>query len=128
MARKEFRYRGYSLEELKKLTLDEFANLVNARQRRTLKRGFMQKHKKIIEKSRKYPDKVLRTHHRDLIILPEFVGRTFGVHNGKEFVTVKIEPEMIGSYLGEYALTRKRVQHSAPGMGATRASKYVSLK
>jgi small subunit ribosomal protein S19 len=128
MVKKEFRYRGYKLEQLQKMNLEEFSKVVDARKRRSLKRGFSQTHKKLLQKSRKNTDKVLRTHCRDMIILPEFVGKTFGVYNGKEFKTIKIEPEMIGYYLGEFVLTRKRVQHSAPGMGATRASKFISLK
>jgi len=71
---------------------------------------------------------IVKTHCRDMIILPSFVGKTIGVHNGKEFQPVKIQPEMIGHYLGEFALTRKRVKHSGPGVGATRSSKYMPLK
>ena len=70
----------------------------------------------------------LRTHVRDMIILPDMVGLTIHVHNGKEFAQVAIKPEMIGHYLGEYAITNKRVQHGAPGVGASRSSLYVPLK
>jgi len=71
---------------------------------------------------------VLRTHRREIIILPDFVGRRIDVYNGKEFIRVDIKPEMIGHYLGEFALTRKPVKHSGPGVGATRSSKYMPLK
>lgn len=128
MVKKEFTYRGYKLEDLKKMNLEEFSKLVTARKRRTLKRGFTQKHKKLLEKSRKSAGKTIKTHCRDMVILPEFAGKTFAIYNGKEYVSVKIEPEMIGSCLGEFVMTRNRVKHSAPGMGATRASKYISLK
>ena len=124
---KIFTYKGKTLEELQKMSLEEFANIANARVRRVLKRGFQPKHKKLIERSRK-AKKPLKTHCRDMIILPEFIGKTFHIHNGKEYLPVTFEPEMVGHYFGEFALTRRRVQHSAPGMGATRASKYVSLK
>jgi small subunit ribosomal protein S19 len=70
----------------------------------------------------------LRTHTRDMIILPDMVNLTIHVHNGKEFAQVNIKPEMIGHYLGEYAITNKRVQHGAPGVGASRSSLYVPLK
>jgi len=131
MARKEFRYRGYTLEELKKMSLEEFMQLLPARQRRSLKRGFTPLQKKLLEKVKKALEgkKVkLRTHARDMIILPMMVGLTFEVYNGKEWKKVEIKPEMIGHYLGEFSLTRKRVVHGSPGMGATRSSMYVPLK
>jgi small subunit ribosomal protein S19 len=93
-----------------------------------MKRGFTPLHKKLVQKSRKFSGKPIRTHARDMIILPEFVGKLFAVYNGKEYINVEIAPEMVGLYLGEFIPTRKRVQHSSPGMGATRGSKYVSLK
>ena len=70
----------------------------------------------------------LRTHIRDMIILPDLVGLDINVHNGKDFSSVNIKKEMIGHYLGEYAITNKRVQHGAPGVGASRSSLYVPLK
>jgi len=129
---REFRYKGYSIEELKKMSLDEFAKLLPARQRRSILRGFTPAQKKLIEKIRKYREKgikkPIKTHCRDMIILPEMVGMIIMVHNGKEFIPVEITPERIGHYLGEFALTRKRVQHGAPGVGATRSSKFIPLK
>jgi len=128
MVKKEFTYRGYKFEELKNLSRDEFANLLTARKKRSLKRGLAQNYKKLLERSKKAGDKMIRTHQREMIILPEFVGKTFAVHNGKEFTRIDVKPEMIGYCLGEFAQTRRRVQHSSPGMGATRSSKYVALK
>ncbi|HHH78058.1 MAG TPA: 30S ribosomal protein S19, partial [Thermoplasmatales archaeon] len=64
----------------------------------------------------------------DIIVLPQMVGRRIMVHNGKDFVSVTIQPEMIGHYLGEFAVTRKEVKHAGPGVGATRSSKYMPLK
>ncbi|MCD6559713.1 MAG: 30S ribosomal protein S19 [Palaeococcus sp.] len=133
MARKkEFVYRGYKLEELLNMPLDKVATLFPSRARRSLKRGFTQDQKKLIRKIRlakkgKYK-KPIRTHSRDMIILPEMVGMTIHVHNGKEFVPIEIKPEMIGHYLGEFALTRKVVQHGSPGVGATRSSMFVAVK
>jgi small subunit ribosomal protein S19 len=125
---KKFTYRGLSLEELKKLSIDEFARLVKSRERRTLKRGLTEGQKRLLERVRKNPKGFHKTHERDMVILPEMVGVKFGIHNGKKWVTVEIKPEMIGHRLGEFALTRERVKHSAPGVGASRSSKHVSIK
>lgn len=125
---KIFTYRGLKVEDLKIMSVEEFSKLVTARKRRTLKRGFSPLHKKIIQNARKSEGKLIRTHSRDMIILPEFIGKKFAVYNGKEFIPIEIKPEMIGMYLGEFAPTRRHVQHSSPGMGATRGSKFVSLK
>ena len=123
----EFTYRGQKMEDLQKLSLDEFAVLVPARQRRTIKRGFSEEKKKLLNKVRNKNENI-RTHLRDMIVLPEMVGMNIGVHNGKQYVPVEIMPEMLGHYLGEYALTRTRVNHGAAGVGATRSSKFVPLK
>jgi len=132
MVRKEFTYKGINLEELNKMSLKEFIRLVPARQRRSLRRGLTEQQKILLEKIRKSKKqerkKPIKTHCRDMVILPEMVGTLLLVHNGKEFVPVNINAEMIGHYLGEFALTRKKVQHSAPGVGATRSSAAVSVK
>ncbi len=126
---KKITVRGYDEKQLKDMSLEEFSKLISARARRSLKRGFSTKHKKLIKRVRKTPeDKPVRTHCRDIIIVPEFIGRVFNVYNGKEFVRVEVKLEMLGHYLGEFVQTRTRVSHSAPGMGATRASKFVALK
>ena len=127
MAKKEFTYRGKSVEELKKMSLNELAQLLPSRQRRTLKRGFTEQQKIFLEKLR-LNKKNLETHCRDMIILPEMFGRTVRVYQGKEFVPVIIEPDMVGHTLGEFALTRRKVAHSAPGIGATRSSASLSVK
>jgi len=127
MALKEFKYKGKSLEELKKLSIDEFAKITPARQRRTLKRGFNDYQKKLLKNIRANK-KNMKTHCRDFIILPEMIGMTIKIHNGKEFVPIIIQDEMIGHFLGEFALTRKKVGHSAPGVGATRSTSSLSVK
>lgn len=127
MARKELTIKGKTVEELKKLSINELAQLLTARQRRTIKRGTTEQQKILLEKLRAN-QKSIETHCRDMVILPEMVGATIKVHQGKEFVSVAIEPEMIGHYLGEFALTRKKVAHSAPGIGATRSSASLSVK
>lgn len=122
----EFTYRGYTLEELKQMPLKEFAQLLPARQRRKLLRGLTPLERKLLQKIK--AGKSVRTHLRWAIVLPEMVGAEIEIHDGKKFNKVKISPEMIGRYLGEFALTRKRVIHGAAGIGATRSSKYIPLK
>ena len=85
----------------------------------------IRKAKKAVKEGKKV---IIKTHVRDMIILPEMVGLTIHVYNGKEFVPVEIKPEMIGHYLGEFAITCKPVKHGAPGIGASRSSMYVPLK
>jgi small subunit ribosomal protein S19 len=136
LARKEFKYRGYTLDELQQMPLDNVIQLFPSRQRRSLKKGFLPRQKKVLEKIRKLKKEeqkggrlpIIKTHCRDMIVLPEMVGMTFGVYNGKQFVEVQIQPEMIGCYFGEFAITRQKVQHGDPGMGATRSSMFVPLK
>ncbi len=125
--KEEFTYRGRPISELKKLKLEELAKLFPARQRRTLLRGLSEDHKKLLAKI-KSNDPNVRTHLRDMIVLPDMVGKKVFVHGGKDFQPVEIMPEMIGHYLGEFVLTRKKVSHGAAGIGATRSSKYVPLK
>ena len=127
MARKEFTSKGKTIEDLKKMSLNELAQLLTARQRRTIKRGFGEPQKILLKKLRS-GEKNIETHCRDMIILPEMVGITIKVHQGREFVPVMIEADMIGHYLGEFVLTRKKVAHSAPGIGATRSSASLSVK
>lgn len=129
---REFTYRGYTLQQLLEMPTDKLINLLPSRQRRSLKRGLTEAQRKLLIKIRKYKqnniNKPIRTHARDMIILPEMVGLTIWVHNGKEFTPVEIQPEMIGHRLGEFAITNKRVQHGRPGVGATKSSMYVPLK
>jgi len=127
MAKKEFAYRGKSMEELMKLSLNEIATLFPARQRRSLKRGLTEQQKILLSKIRKNETNI-KTHCRDMLVLPEMTGKTIKVYNGKEFVSVIIMDEMIGHCLGEFALTRRKVEHSAPGIGATRSSAALSVK
>ena len=126
MVKKEFTYRGKKLEELKSLNMKDFMNLLPSRERRTLKRGFTEQ-EKILLKLLKTKDNV-KTHCRDMVILPTMVGKTIRIHRGKDFVSIEIQPEMIGHFLGEFALTRNKVSHSAPGVGATRSSSAVSVR
>ncbi len=126
---KEFRYRGYTLDQLMNMPLDQVIQLLPSRARRSLNRGLSPSKRKLLEKLRSADNgKPVKTHLRDMIILPFMVGRTISVYNGKEFVQLEVKPEMIGHYLGEYVQTCKRVIHGEPGIGATRSSLYVPLK
>jgi small subunit ribosomal protein S19 len=124
---KEFLFRGKKLDEIQKLSLPEFMQLLPARQRRSLKRGLTEQ-QKIFLKNLRAGEKDLRTHCRELVILPEMVGKLIKVYTGKEWMPVTIEPDMLGHRLGEFALTRKKVAHSAPGIGATRSSASLSVR
>jgi small subunit ribosomal protein S19 len=129
---KEFSFKGKKIEELQNMNIKEFMELLPARQRRSLKRGLTESQKRLLKKIKeakigKYK-KPIKTHCRDIIILPEMVGLTIMVHKGKEFLPVNITENMIGHYLGEFSLTRKRVEHSAPGVGATKSSAAASVK
>ena len=128
---KKFTFRGKTLEELQKMSIEEFAKLLKARERRSLLRNSVA-YKKLVEKVRKKKaqgkDGIIKTRLREAVILPEWVGLKFGVYNGKEYKTVEIKPEMIGMRLGEFSHTTARVIHSGPGVGATRSSKFIPLK
>ena len=110
--RLRFHYRGYTLEELKKMNMDQFIQLLPARARRSLKRGLPPRQKKLLERLRRAyrakkrgKDLLTRTHVRDMICFPEMVGLKIGIYNGKSFEIVNIKPEMIGHYFGEFSLT-----------------------
>ena len=126
---KEFLYKGKSIAELKTMDVREFAKLVPSRKRRSLLRQF-DKIEKFVQRCNEKvaAKKKIKTHSRNLIIVPHLVGLTICVHNGKEFQPVEITTEMVAHYLGEFALTRRKVQHSAPGIGATRSSAALSVK
>lgn len=123
---KEFMFRGKTIDELKKMSIKDFAALLKARDRRSLLRGLTEQQKCVIEKLKK--NQQPETHSREMIILPEMVNKTVKVHNGKNFVSVAITNDMLGHRLGKFALTRKRVEHHAPGIGATRSSASLSVK
>lgn len=124
---KEFKWQGLNEEEIKNLDLKEFMKMIPSKQRRSLTRGFSEQQKIVLAKVDK-GDKNIKTHCRNLVILPKMIGHNIKVYNGKEFVQVMVTAEMVGHYLGEFALTRKVVSHSAAGVGATRSSKAVSAR
>jgi len=129
---KEYKYRGIAVEELQNMSLEKLFDLLPARARRSLTRGITDNKRKLLEEAKLAKagklKTAVKTHLRDVIILPYMVGLTINVFAGKEFKAVEIKPEMVGHYLGEFALTNKRVIHGAPGVGASRSSLYVPLK
>jgi len=129
---REFKYRGYDLQQLQAMSFENFLHLLPSRQRRSLNRGISEEKRKLLKDVRamregKLQDQI-KTHARDMVILPYMVGLTLHVHTGREFLPLEIKPEMIGHYLGEYVLTYKKVVHGTPGIGASRSSLYVPLK
>ena len=126
MAKKEILYRGKNEEELKKMSINEFSQILPSRIRRKINRGFTEEEKHLIEKVKKKNN--VKTHCRDMIILPEMMGKTIIVYSGKTWDKVTITIEMLGHRLGEFSLSRKKVAHSAPGVGATRSSASASVK
>ncbi len=125
--REEFTYRGLRLEDLQKMNASELLPVMPARARRKVKRGFTRGEETFLAQVRKGAGPV-RTHLRDMIVMPEMIGREILVYNGKEFMKVDLFPESVFHYLGEFALTRRKVTHGSAGIGATRSSKYVPLK
>jgi len=129
---KELRDRGRSIEELSSMSTEALLELLPSRARRSLNRGVSEEKRKILEDARAIKEGRLqgqiKTHARDMIVLPSMVGLTIGVHNGKEFVPLEVKPEMIGRYLGEFVITNKKVVHGTPGIGSSRSSLYVPLK
>ncbi|MBN1432249.1 MAG: 30S ribosomal protein S19 [Methanomicrobiaceae archaeon] len=125
--KEEFTYHGYKIEELQQMSLNELLPIMPARARRKYNRGLSPGQEKLISDMREGKERV-RTHLRDMVIMPEMIGKTIEVHNGKEFMKVELQPEAVFHYLGEFALTRRRVSHGSAGIGATRSSKYVPLK
>ncbi|MFC4551973.1 MULTISPECIES: 30S ribosomal protein S19 [Halorussus] len=129
----EFTFRGHTLDELQDMSVEEVAELLPARQRRTIERGLSAQQEKLLEEAREATEEgsandPIRTHLRDMPVLPEFVDKTFAVYTGQSFERVRVEPEMLGHYLGEFQLTRTSVEHGQAGIGATRSSKFVPLK
>lgn len=126
---KEFTFRGKTIEELKKLDTREFAKFLKSRQRRAVLRQFDTIEKFVIRCEKKQRQgKQIRTHLRHLVVVPRMIDLTICIHNGKQYNQVKIIPEMLGHRLGEFSVTRAKVQHGAAGIGATRSSAALSVK
>merc|ERR1712167_23395 len=133
---RKFSYRGVDLDQLVVMGADELVSMINARARRKFSRGLKRKPMKLITKLRKAKrecstyekPEMIKTHLRDMIIVPEMIGSVVGVYNGKVFNSVEVKPDMVGHYLGEFSITKKPVKHGKVGIGATKSSKFVPLK
>ncbi|KAG0294834.1 ribosomal protein S15 [Linnemannia gamsii] len=133
---RKFSYRGIDLDKLLDLSSEQLMDLVNARPRRRFQRGLKRKPMGLIKKLRQAKKDapalekpaVVKTHLRNMIVVPEMIGSIVGVYNGKTFNQVEIKPEMIGHYLGEFSITYKPVKHGRPGIGATHSSRFIPLK
>lgn len=127
--KKEFTYRGKAIEELKKLDIREFAKLLKSNERRTLLRQTSEIQKFIARCSKKVQEKKpIKTHLRDLVIVPQLIGLKILIYNGNTFVPIEVNAEMLGHRLGEFSVTRQKVKHGAAGIGATRSSASMSVK
>jgi|TARA_Y100000034_G_scaffold7487_1_gene8230 small subunit ribosomal protein S19 len=127
MVEKVFKFKGKTMEELQKLDRNQFAELLNSRKRRAIKRGIPENQKNFMKKLENGKPK-LRTHRRDIIITPNMVEKTVEVYNGKKFVPITITGEMLGYYFGELVQTRKIASHKGTGVGATKSSKHQGKK
>lgn len=133
---KKFNYRGRDIGKLLEMNMDEFSELLRSRQRRRLKRKMGAKYGRFIKKLLDVKKETapgekpatVKTHLRDCIVLPSMVQSVISVHNGKGYNNIEVKPEMIGYYLGEFAMTYKKVSHGKPGVGATHSSKFVPIK
>ncbi|XP_055545197.1 uncharacterized protein LOC129730140 [Wyeomyia smithii] len=133
---RKFTYRGVDLDQLLDMKHDLLMELMHSRAKRRFKRGLRRKPMALIKKLRKAkknapPNEkpaIVKTHLRNMIIVPEMVGSIVGIYNGKTFGPAEIKPEMIGHYLGEFSQTYKPVKHGRPGIGATHSSRFIPLK
>jgi small subunit ribosomal protein S19 len=129
LTKKQFTFRGKTIEELKNLEVREFAKFMRSRQRRTALRNF-QKIEDFVSRAKKKNEKgrAIRTHQRDLIVVPSMVGMKIQIYNGNKFIPIEVVGEMLGHSFGEFAPTRAKIQHSKSGVGATKGSKSKSKK
>jgi small subunit ribosomal protein S15e len=114
----------------------QLTQLVHARARRRFQRGLKRRAATLMTKLRKAKTEAppnekpatVKTHLRDMIVVPEMIGSVIGIYNGKLFNTVEIKPEMTGHYLAEFSISYKPVKHGRPGIGATHSSRFIPLK
>ncbi|CAE6474434.1 unnamed protein product, partial [Rhizoctonia solani] len=134
-----FSYRGIELEKLLDMSNEDvsglISQLVHARARRRFQRGLKRRPMGLIKKLRKAKKEappnekpaVVKTHLRDMIIVPEMIGSVVGIYNGKVFNSVEIKPEMTGHYLAEFSISYKPVKHGRPGIGATHCTSHLPI-
>ncbi|MEK6941673.1 MAG: ribosomal protein S19 family protein [archaeon] len=134
MVKKEFTFRGKTMEELVAMSEAQFAVIAGSRIKRSLLRGNYSKGflgaigSAFLQKQQGHEPKIIRTHLRDFPVLPKMVGLKFAVYNGKEFQVMSVMDKMLGHYLGEFVLTRKRLSHGKAGIGATKSSTAITAR
>ncbi len=124
-------FRGKAQADVADISPSTYLPLIKSKMRRSIKRNglsYKQLIAKVEKRKKMSSTKAIRTHVREAVILPSWLGMRFEVHNGKEFLPVYIGVNMLGHRLGEYSHTTKHVQHSAPGIRATRGSKFLAVK
>merc|ERR1719453_2964594 len=133
---KKYSYRGIDLDKLLELSTDQFVELVHCRARRKFVRGIRGKPLRLLKRLRKSKQGLeegekpatIKTHLRNMVIVPEMIGSVVGIYNGKQFINAVIKPEMIGHYLAEFSITYKPIKHGRAGMGSTKSSSFIPLK
>jgi len=115
---KVFKFKGKSLEELQAMSLEELSLLLPSRERRKINRGFSEQ-EQIFLRNMEAGQKKLKTHCRDMIVLPSMVGKKLSIYSGKEFVDVNIVGEMIGYRFGQLAPSKKIAVHTSVGAKKT---------
>ena len=133
---RKFTYRGVDLDQLLDMPTEALMELFHARARRRFSRGLKRKPLALIKRLRKAKKECpelekpacIKTHLRNMIVVPEMIGSVVGIHNGKTFNQVEIKPEMVAHYLGEFSITYKPVKHGRHGIGATHSSRFIPLK
>jgi len=129
-------YRGLELDQLLDQTPKQLSQTVGSRVRRRLDRGLKRRQHQLLKKLKNAKKKVVppekpepvKTHLRNMPIIPEMVGSIIGVYNGKVFNQVEVKTDMVGHYLAEFSMTYKPVKHGRPGIGATHSSRFIPLK
>merc|ERR550537_1353310 len=124
---RKYSFRGLELDELLKLNQESLFQLFRARIRRKLNRskGFKGKYQKLLEKLRNSKKNLqpgekppmIKTHLRNCIVVPEMIGSIVGVYTGKEYKPVEVKFDMIGKYLGEFAMTYNPNLHGKTSKG-----------
>merc|ERR1719157_440715 len=130
---RKFSYRGVDLDQLLELSTDSFVELGHCRARRKFVRGIKGKPLNLLKRLRKSKQGLeegekpatVKTHLRNMIIVPEMIGSVCGVYNGKSFTTVEVKPEMVGMYLAEFSITYKPVGHGGAGIGGGAAARFI---
>nr|ABW90420.1 putative ribosomal protein S15 [Barentsia elongata] len=133
---RKYQYRGVDLDQLLDMSTEDLMKLFTCRIRRRFTRGLKRKPMALLKRLRKAKKEapamekpaVVKTHLREMIVVPEMIGSVVGVYNGKTFNQVEVKPEMVGHYLGEFSITYKPVKHGRPGIGATHSSRFIPLK